>query len=73
MYKPIELNRENLTLMGVPFPDLKTLESAAAAIGSQMFEGYEPTPSTIALFRDLMLHTITPNQFTQIVKEGQYA
>jgi hypothetical protein len=27
MYSPIEIDRINLTLMGVKFPDLKTLEN----------------------------------------------
>ena len=43
-YKPIEIDRQNLTIMGVRFPDLDTLNSAANAIGSNMFEGFEPTP-----------------------------
>jgi len=29
--------------MDVPFPELETLESAAEAIGSNMFEGNKPT------------------------------
>ena len=29
MYKPIEIDRENLTIMGVRFHDLKTLNSTA--------------------------------------------
>jgi predicted AAA+ superfamily ATPase len=49
MYKPIAIDRERLTLMGVPFPDLETLENAASGIGSNMFEGYEPTPNGIPL------------------------
>jgi len=32
--KPINVNRKTLTIMGVPFPDLATLESSAEAIGS---------------------------------------
>jgi putative transcriptional regulator len=55
MYKPIVIDRERLTLMGVPFPDLETLENAASGIGSNMFEGYEPTPNGIAMMRDYML------------------
>jgi putative transcriptional regulator len=73
MYKPIEVDRERLTIMGVPFPDMETLESAAAAIGSQMFEGYEPTANGVAVFRDLMLKKLTPAQFIQTVKAGFYA
>ena len=33
------INRENLTIMDVSFPDFETLENTAAAIGSNMFEG----------------------------------
>jgi hypothetical protein len=58
--------------MGVPFPDLQSLESVSSAIGSQMFEGYEPSVQGITLFRDLLLHTITPAQFTEKVKNRQY-
>jgi putative transcriptional regulator len=72
-YKPIAVDRANLTIMGVPFPDLETLEGAAAAIGSQMFEGYEPTPGSLTIFRDLMLKKITPAQFVQTIKVGLYA
>ena len=38
-YTPISIDREALTIMGVPFPSLESWESAAAAIGSNMFEG----------------------------------
>jgi putative transcriptional regulator len=44
MYKPIEIDRQKLTIMGVKFPDLKTLERTANALGSNMYEGFEPTP-----------------------------
>lgn len=50
MYKAIEIDRENLTLMGVQFSDLKTLENTANAIGSNMFEGFEPTKELIQLY-----------------------
>lgn len=43
MYKSIEIDRKNLTLMGVKFSDLRTLENIANAIGSNMFEGFQPT------------------------------
>ncbi|PJR03885.1 antitoxin VbhA family protein [Avrilella dinanensis] len=52
MYKAITIDRENLTLMGVQFKDLKTLESTANAIGSNMFEGFEPTTELIQLYLD---------------------
>jgi hypothetical protein len=46
MYNPIEIDRINLTLMGVKFPDLKTLENTSYGIGSNMFEGFEPDPTS---------------------------
>lgn len=41
-YTPIVINRNNLTIMDVRFPNLETLEGAAEAIGSNMFEGFQP-------------------------------
>jgi putative transcriptional regulator len=51
-YKPIKIDRQNLTLMGIPFPDEQTLNSAANAIGSNMFEGFEPTSQIIQFYLD---------------------
>ncbi len=59
MYKAIEIDRKNLTLMGVKFPDLKTLENTANAIGSNMFEGLEPTKELIQLYVDLKNNIIS--------------
>lgn len=53
MYTPLDINRENLTIMGIEFPDLKSLESTANAIGSNMFEGFEPTSELVQLYIDL--------------------
>jgi len=52
MYRPIQIDRKNLTIMGVQFPDLATLDSTASAIGSNMFEGFEPTEKLIRLYLD---------------------
>lgn len=52
MYKTIDIDRENLTIMGVKFSNLKTLESTANAIGTNMFEGFEPTKELIQLYID---------------------
>ena len=54
--------------MGVSFPDLATLDSTASAIGSNMFEGFEPTGSTIALIRDYIMDKITLLQFVEKAK-----
>lgn len=52
MYRAIEIDRENLTLLGVKFTDLAKLEKTANAIGSNMFEGFEPTTELIQLYLD---------------------
>jgi hypothetical protein len=52
MYKTIDIDRENLTIMGVKFSNLKSLESTANAIGTNMFEGFEPTKELIQLYVD---------------------
>jgi putative transcriptional regulator len=63
MYKTIEIDRENLTLMGVKFSNLKTLENTANAIGSNMFEGFEPTTELIQLYVDWSSGTILESDF----------
>lgn len=59
MYKTIDIDRKNLTLMGVKFSDLKTLESTANAIGTNMFEGFEPSKELIQLYVDWKTGVIT--------------
>ena len=72
MYKSIAIDRSKLTLMGVPFSDLKTLESTAYALGTNMFEGFEPTPKGIALIRDYVIGKITIVEFIKAAKEKAY-
>jgi putative transcriptional regulator len=71
-YRPIEIDRENLTIMGVRFPDLETLNGAADAIGSNMFEGFEPTEKTVAIIRDYVMDKITPFQLAQMARDKAY-
>lgn len=59
MFKAIEIDRKNLTIMGVQFSDLKTLESTAYALGSNMFEGFTPTPEGVEIIRDYVAGKIT--------------
>jgi len=73
MYKPIEINREKLSIMGVVFPDLVTLDRVSYAIGSNMYEGFEPTENHITLIRDYILNKITFLQFVESAKNTQYA
>ena len=52
MYKAIDIDRVNLTIIGVKFVDLKSLENTANAIGTNMFEGFEPTQELIQMYID---------------------
>ena len=70
MYKPIHIDRDNLTIMGVSFPDLMTLNSTASAIGSNMYEGFEPSVNHIALIRDYVMNKITFGQFVESAKNN---
>lgn len=45
--------------MGVKFSDLKTLESTASALGSNMFEGFIPTPKGVEIIRDYVLGKVS--------------
>ena len=72
-FSPIVIDRKSLTLMGVSFPDLATLETTAQAIGSNMFEGYKPTRRGIEIIRDYCLGKITLAQVVDTAKENQYA
>ena len=69
MYKPIHIDRENLTIMGVSFPDLATLNNTANAIGSNMFEGFEPTESLVRLYLDYKTGKISNTQLLIQLKE----
>ena len=71
-FKPIHINRENLTFCGVIFPDIETLNKTANAIGTNMFEGFEPTPKGVEIIRDYILGKITLSDLIHIVKEKSY-
>jgi putative transcriptional regulator len=43
-FKPLEIDRQNLTIMGVSFSSASDFESTVNAIGAVMYEGFEPTP-----------------------------
>lgn len=69
MYSPIDIDRINLTIMGVKFSDSKTLESTANALGSNMFEGFKPTPKEIELIRDYVIGKISLIDLIAIAKQ----
>ena len=72
MFKTIDIDRKKLTIMGVRFSSLKTLESTANAIGSNMFEGFEPTPKSIEIIRDYIIGKISLPELIQFAKEKSY-
>jgi len=73
MFNTIEIDRNNLTIMGVRFSNLKTLESTANAIGSNMFEGFKPTPKGVEIIRDYMIGKITLSELIKFAKDKSYA
>ncbi|MCL2032645.1 MAG: antitoxin VbhA family protein [Methanomassiliicoccaceae archaeon] len=56
----------------VKFPDLETLEITAAAIGSNMFEGFCPTRRGIEIIRDYCLGKLTIEQLAAFAAERSY-
>lgn len=72
MYREIEIDRKNLTLMDVKFPTLSALESTANAIGSNMFEGFEPTTKSVEIIRDYILGKISLSELLDITKAKAY-
>jgi len=73
MFNTIEIDRNNLTIMGVRFSNLKTLESTANAIGSNMFEGFKPTPKGVEIIRDYVIGKITLSELIKFAKDKAYA
>ena len=72
MFKTIEIDRNKLTIMGVRFSNLKTLESTANAIGSNMFEGFEPTAKGVEIIRDYVDGKISLTELIKFAKEKSY-
>ena len=72
-YKPIEIDRQNLTIMGVNFSSVNNFDAAVNALGTVMFEGFDPTPKSIEIIRDYLSEKITIGQLVQLTKEKAYA
>ena len=72
MFNTIDIDRNKLTIMGVKFSDLKTLENTANAIGSNMFEGFKPTTKGIEIIRDYVIDKITLAELIKLSKEKLY-
>ena len=72
MFNTIEIDRNNLTIMGVEFSDLETFESTANALGSNMFEGFKPTPKGVEIIRDYVTGKISLNELVTFAKQKDY-
>ncbi len=72
MFKAIEINRKELTILNVKFPDLETFEITANAIGSNMFEGFQPTPKIVELIRDYLVGKISLSELKKLAKNKSY-
>jgi hypothetical protein len=72
-YKPIEIDRKNLSIMGVDFNSVDNFEATLNAIGTVMFEGFDPTSKSIEIIRDYLLEKITLEQLIQLTKDKAYA
>lgn len=73
MFNTIDVDRNNMTIMGVKFSNLKTLESTANAIGSNMYEGFKPTPKSVEIIRDYVIGKITLSELIKFAKDKSYA
>jgi putative transcriptional regulator len=72
IFNTIEIDRKNLTIMGIKFSDLSILESTANALGSNMFEGYEPTPKGIEIIRDYVTGKISLSELVTFAKQKAF-
>lgn len=72
MFNTIEIDRKKLTIMGIKFSDLNTLENTANAIGSNMFEGFKPTPKGIEIIRDYVTGKISLSELVIFAKQKAY-
>jgi hypothetical protein len=72
-YTPIKIDRENLTIMGVNFSSINNFEAAVNALGTVMFEGFDPTLKSIEIIRDYLSDKITLGQLVQLTRDKAYA
>ena len=72
MFNTIEIDRKKLTIMEIKFSDLNTLENTANALGSNMFEGFIPTPKGIEIIRDYVTGKISLSELVIFAKQKAY-
>lgn len=69
MLNTIEVDRRNLTIMGVKFSDLKTSESIESVLGSYMFERFRSTKKAIGIIRDYVTGKIILSELVKFAKD----
>jgi hypothetical protein len=72
-YNPIEIDRKNRTIMGVNFNSVNNFEATVNALGTVMFEGFQPTPRSVEIIRDYLSEKITLGQLVQLTRDKAYA
>ena len=68
-YKTISVDEKTLTIMSVSFPDIKSLRKAASALGSNMFEGFNPTKELIEIYRDYRVGKISDKVLIETLRK----
>lgn len=51
----LDVNKEKLTIMGVPFDNFEDLDTVWYAVGSSMIEDYEPTVEDIQELKEYVI------------------
>jgi hypothetical protein len=72
-YIPLEIDREKKTVMGVSFEGVEDFEAVLNGIGTNMFEGFEPSVKKIEIMRDYIMKKITLKELIALCKEKAYA
>jgi hypothetical protein len=69
----LNADRDTLTIMGVPFPDVKTFNDTIRAVYPGMIEGdLNPTPRRIGLMRDYFLNVISLDKYVELLTSNQH-
>jgi len=71
-YRPIDIDREKLTIMGVNFSSVDNFDAVVNALGTVMFEGFDPTPKSVEIIRDYLSEKISIGQLVRLAKEKAY-
>ncbi|MDR1037881.1 MAG: hypothetical protein LBT40_15360 [Deltaproteobacteria bacterium] len=69
----LNVDRDNLTIMGVPFPDVETFNTAVRAVYPGMIEGdLNPTAKKIELMRDYFLGIISLDKYIELLTVSRH-